>query len=44
MGGRFQTRMWRNWQTRQVEGLVDLTVHGGSSPPIRTISLLRKKP
>ena len=29
-------RKWRNWQTRQVEGLVGFTARGGSSPLLRT--------
>ena len=30
---------WRNWQTRKVEGLVNIYVHGGSSPPSDTMIL-----
>ena len=29
-------RMWRNWQTRQVEGLMPIFGRGGSNPLIRT--------
>ncbi len=29
-------RSWRNWQTRQVEGLVPVTGSGGSNPLDRT--------
>src|SRR5205814_1386028 len=36
-------RKWRNWQTRQIQVLVDLTVLGGSSPPFRTnVGLARR--
>ena len=30
-------RMWRNWQTRQAQDLVEVKFHGGSSPLIRTV-------